>query len=112
MANILILGAGTMGTAFSFPCSDNNHDVSIIGTHLENDFIDKINLSKKHPSLNCNIPKGVKFLNFEKFNEEINKEIKYSRTLEAEYISRTINKRTKKYKTLIILSSRLHFKGK
>ena len=45
-------------------------------------------------------------------NEEINKEIKYSRTLEAEYISRTINKRTKKYKTLIILSSRLHFKGK
>lgn len=45
-------------------------------------------------------------------NEEINKEIKYSRTLEAEYISRTINKRTKKYKTLIILSSSLHFKGK
>jgi len=41
MANILILGAGSMGTAFSFPCSDNNHVVSIIGTHLENDFIEK-----------------------------------------------------------------------
>ena len=41
MANILILGAGSMGTAFSFPCSDNGHSVSIVGTHLENDFIDK-----------------------------------------------------------------------
>ena len=44
MANIIIIGAGSMGTAFSFPCSDNGHSVSIIGTHLENDFIDKINL--------------------------------------------------------------------
>ncbi len=46
MANILILGAGSMGTAFSFPCSDNNHEVTIVGTHLENDFIDKINSLK------------------------------------------------------------------
>jgi glycerol-3-phosphate dehydrogenase (NAD(P)+) len=75
MSKIVIIGAGAMGTAFAVPCLDNNHDINIIGTHLENDFIDKINLSKKHPSLNCNIPKGVKFLNFEKFNEEINKEI-------------------------------------
>jgi len=75
MENILILGAGTMGTAFSFPCSDNNHQVSIIGTHLENDFIDQINSSKKHPSLSCNIPKNVKFLKFNKFNEEINKKV-------------------------------------
>ena len=36
MANILIIGAGSMGTAFSFPCSDNNHDVTILGSHLEN----------------------------------------------------------------------------
>ena len=75
MSNILILGAGTMGAAFSFPCSDNNHQVSIVGTHLENDFINQINSSKKHPSLNCDIPKDVKFSKFEKFNEEINKEL-------------------------------------
>ena len=75
MSNILILGAGTMGTAFSFPCSDNNHSVSIIGTHLENDFIDQINSQKKHPSLNSYIPEGVKFSKFEKFKEEINKKV-------------------------------------
>jgi len=75
MANILILGAGSMGTAFSFPCSDNNHFVSIIGTHLENDFIDQINSKKKHPVLNCEVPKSVKFLKFEKLEEEINKKV-------------------------------------
>ncbi len=32
MANILILGAGSMGMTFSFPCSDNNHVVFITGT--------------------------------------------------------------------------------
>ena len=61
MANILILGAGSMGTAFSFPCSDNNHVVSIVGTYLENDFIDQINSKKKHPALDCDVPKNVKF---------------------------------------------------
>jgi len=75
MANILILGAGSMGTAFSFPCSDNNHAVSIIGTHLENNFIDQINSKKRHPALNCDISKGVKFSKFEKLGEEINKKI-------------------------------------
>ena len=75
MANILILGAGSMGTAFSFPCSDNNHSVSIIGTHLENDFIEKINLEKKHPILDCNIPSGVRFSKIEKLKDEINKKV-------------------------------------
>ena len=49
MAKIIILGAGSMGTAFSYPCSDNNHDVTIIGTHLEDNFIDLINSKKKTP---------------------------------------------------------------
>tara|TARA_B100000029_G_scaffold104366_1_gene94910 strand:+ start:4191 stop:5219 length:1029 start_codon:yes stop_codon:yes gene_type:complete len=75
MANILILGAGSMGTAFSFPCSDNNHEVSIVGTHLENDFIDEINSKRKHPALDSEVPKSVKFLKFENLNKEINKKI-------------------------------------
>ena len=75
MANILILGAGSMGTAFSFPCSDNGHSVSVVGTHLENDFIDLINSNKKHPGLNCEIPKNVTFSKFKNLGEEINKKI-------------------------------------
>ena len=75
MANILILGAGSMGTAFSVPCSDNNHNVTIIGTHLENDFIDKINSNGKHPILKCELPKTVRFLKLDKLGEEINKKV-------------------------------------
>ena len=75
MSNILILGAGSMGTAFSFPCSDNNHQITIVGTHLENDFIDQINSNKKHPVLNCDTPKNVKFFKFEKLSEEIKKKV-------------------------------------
>ena len=75
MAKILILGAGSMGTAFSFPCSDKNHSVVIIGTHLENSFIDQINSKKIHPSLECDVPINVKFLKSEKLAEEINKKV-------------------------------------
>ena len=35
MSKIVIIGAGAMGTAFAFPCLDNNHDINIVGTHLE-----------------------------------------------------------------------------
>ena len=31
-----------MGTAFSYPCIDNNHSVKIVGTHLENELIDEL----------------------------------------------------------------------
>ena len=40
MSKIVIIGAGAMGSAFALPCLDNNHDINIVGTHLENDFID------------------------------------------------------------------------
>ena len=76
MANILILGAGSIGTAFSFPCSDKKHSVTIIGTYLENNFIDQVNSKDKtHPVLQSVVPKNVKFLKFEKFEEEISNEV-------------------------------------
>ena len=70
MSNILILGAGAMGTAFSFPCSDKNHSVSIVGTHLENDFIDQINSTNMHPALEKVVPKNIKFLKFNQLQTE------------------------------------------
>ena len=53
MSKIVIIGAGAMGTAFAFPCLDNNHDVNILGTHLEDDFIDSVLKNERvHPGLN------------------------------------------------------------
>ena len=70
MSKIIIIGAGAMGSAFALPCLDNNHDVNIIGTHLENEFIDNLKKNKNlHPGLNASIPKEIKIFKFEKFIE-------------------------------------------
>ena len=70
MSKIVIIGAGAMGSAFALPCLDNNHDVNIIGTHLENEFIDHLKKNKNlHSGLNTQIPEGIKIFKFEKFNE-------------------------------------------
>ncbi len=70
MSKIIIIGAGAMGSAFALPCVDNKHDVSIIGTHLENDFIDNLkNNDNFHPGLNIKIDKKVKIYKFENFNK-------------------------------------------
>ena len=70
MSKIVIIGAGAMGSAFALPCLDNNHDVNIIGTHLENEFIDNLKKNKNiHSSLNTQIPEGIKIFKFEKINE-------------------------------------------
>ena len=70
MSKIVIIGAGAMGSAFALPCLDNNHDVNILGTHLENEFIDNLNKNKNfHSGLNTQIPEGIKIFKFEKCNE-------------------------------------------
>tara|TARA_B100001093_G_scaffold492371_1_gene533423 strand:- start:1542 stop:2588 length:1047 start_codon:yes stop_codon:yes gene_type:complete len=70
MSKIVIIGAGAMGSAFALPCLDNNHDINIVGTHLENEFIDKLKSNKNlHPGLNTKIPGGIKIFKFEKFDE-------------------------------------------
>ena len=70
MSKIVIIGAGAMGTAFSLPCLDNNHDISIVGTHLEDNFIETFKKNKNlHPGLNTQIPERVKVFKFEKFDE-------------------------------------------
>ena len=76
MSKILIIGAGAMGTAFAVPCMDNNHDTNIVGTHLENDFIDLVIKNKRlHPGLNTTIPDGINIIKFEKFDSNLNSNI-------------------------------------
>ena len=64
MSKIVIIGVGAMGSAFALPCLDNNHDINIVGTHLENDFIDQLkNNNNLHPGLKTQIPQEIKYLN-------------------------------------------------
>ena len=70
MSKIVIIGAGAMGSAFALPCLDNNHDINLVGTHLENNFIENLKSNNNlHPALNIKIPQGVKIFKFEKFDE-------------------------------------------
>ena len=76
MSKIVIIGAGAMGTAFALPCLDNNHDINVVGTHLENDFIEKLKKNKNiHPGLNIEIPDQIKIFKFEKFDELLNSNV-------------------------------------
>ena len=70
MSKIVIIGAGAMGSAFSFPCIDNNHDTTIVGTHLENEFIENLRKNKNlHPTLNVLLPEKVNIFKFDKFKD-------------------------------------------
>ena len=76
MSKIIIIGAGAMGSAFAFPCLDNNHDIHIVGTHLENDFIENLKKNKNlHPGLNIKIPDKIKIFKFDKLDELLSSKV-------------------------------------
>ena len=69
MAKIVIIGAGAMGSAFALPCLDNNHDINIVGTHLEDEFIDLLKKNNNlHPGLNTQIPQEIKILKLQQID--------------------------------------------
>ena len=76
MKKIVIIGAGAMGSAFAVPCIENKNDVTIVGTHLENELIDSINSNKQvHPALKTQLPIEIKFKKFEKLQTILEQDI-------------------------------------
>jgi glycerol-3-phosphate dehydrogenase (NAD(P)+) len=69
MKKIVIIGAGSMASAFCFPCVDNGNTTYLVGTHLENDFISKIQENKFHPALKINLPNNLMIEKHDKLNE-------------------------------------------
>ena len=69
MKKIVIIGAGSMGTAFAYPCYDNKFEVNIVGTHLENNFIDELNKNHFHLGLNQEVIKSIKFFKHDSIND-------------------------------------------
>ena len=75
MSKIIIIGAGAMGTAFAVPCSDNGHEVHVIGTHLEDKLIEKIRIDYIHPSLKTKLPNDINFNYYKDLNTIINSKV-------------------------------------
>ena len=64
MKNILIIGGGAMGSAFSIPCLENNNNVTITEPYSKR-FIRNLSSKKKfHSALKINLPKRLKFKKF------------------------------------------------
>ena len=59
MARVAVLGAGVMGTAMTIPLADNGNEVRLIGTHLDDEIIDQIRTSQRHPRLRMLVPDTV-----------------------------------------------------
>ena len=65
-----------MGSAFAVPCIDNKNDVTIVGTHLENNLIENINSNNQiHPALKTQLPNKIRFERFENLNDILEQDI-------------------------------------
>ena len=71
MTKIIIIGAGSMGSAFTVPCIENKNDTVLVGTHLENDLIEKLKKDHFHPTIKTKLPKELKFEKFENLEKTI-----------------------------------------
>ena len=69
MAKILVIGAGVMGTAITVPAVKNGHDITLVGTPIDNEIIDIIKNSKIHPNLNIEL-KNTKAINSEELKQD------------------------------------------
>ena len=48
---VMILGAGVMGSATSWPLSDNGHEIRLVGTHLDHAIIQSCKETGLSPAL-------------------------------------------------------------
>ncbi|MBA4116569.1 MAG: glycerol-3-phosphate dehydrogenase [Rubrobacter sp.] len=69
MTTVSVLGSGIMATALSFPLADNDHEVRLVGTHLDRDIIDSIKETGIHPNLDLKVPEGVRAYQLEEAEE-------------------------------------------
>ncbi len=71
MAKIVILGAGVMGSAFGQMLVDSGHDVALVGTHLDHDWIEGIRTNGIHPKLLVKLPDRIVPLTCDQLGEAL-----------------------------------------
>ena len=66
MKNILVIGGGAMGSAFTIPCLENNNKVVITEPYSKRFIKDLSSKNKFHSALKIRLPKKLKFRRFSK----------------------------------------------
>ena len=65
-----------MGSAFTVPCLENENEVTIVGTHLEDDLIDRIKSNNNfHPALKIELPTKLRVEKYERLNSILKGEV-------------------------------------
>lgn len=62
MARITIIGAGVMGTSMAVPALDNGHEVTLVGSPLDDAVIDAMKADRAHPKLDHQLEGAVAYL--------------------------------------------------
>ena len=112
MKKIIIIGAGAMGSAFAVPCLENKNEVTLVGTHLEDDLINNIQLNNNfHPALNIELPSKLKVEKFEKLQSILEGEVDIIvagvSSVGIEWFVNQISKNYKKNTPIILLTKGL-----
>lgn len=71
MLKTAIIGAGLMGSAMAWPLCDNGHEVSLVGTHLDDAAIESCKGRRFHPRLGRTLPRAVKPYFFSEVEEAL-----------------------------------------
>ena len=99
-----------MASAFSFPCIDNGNTTSLVGTHLENDLISKIQENKFHPALNIDLPDNLIIEKYDKLNEILKSAdiiVAGISSIGIDWFTKQISKQYKKNLPIILLTKGL-----
>lgn len=60
MAKVVVVGAGMMGTALCTPIADAGHEVALVGTPLDREWIAAMQKQRCHPKLGVSLPDRVR----------------------------------------------------
>ena len=71
MTIITIIGAGVMGSALTFPAADNQNEVRLVGTHLDEAIIESLRKDHFHPRLRRQLHQAVKVYSHTEIAEAI-----------------------------------------
>ena len=99
-----------MASAFSFPCVDNGNTTFLVGTHLEDDLISKIQENKFHPVLNIDLPDNLIIEKYDKLNETLKSAdiiVAGISSIGIDWFTKQISKQYKKNLPIILLTKGL-----
>ena len=98
-----------MGSAFAVPCIENKNDVTIVGTHLEDNLINNIITNDHlHPGLKTKLPKEIKFKQFNELQSILEKDVDLIvagiSSIGIEWFVKQISKSYKKKLPIVLLT--------